>query len=355
MKSEKIGISLVGCGGVAHMHAQALKKIRLAEIKAVVDLNEGKAKQFAGEYNIRKWYTSLSAMLENEDVMAVYVLTNPQSHAEVAIEAMNAGKHVLVEKPMCVTFKEAENMTFTSEKNNVKLFPIEQVVFTPAVQRALKFISSGKAGEIISIYTYMSVTTLVSQMAKGGLPEWIYRLPGGIYGELIPHALYTTLILLGERVENIHSSYMKEEQEDLKIACPFKELRVSLETKNKYANIVMTARNISRHEIQLIVIDCEKAKIIIDLPVSVILIRNYNLTRFSQYLQYSISFCGNSFKNLSNLITQKLYPGISWKLANEQFIKSIAMHVPLTFTGRNGMEWVRVTELIWKECLFNHD
>ncbi|MEM2293536.1 MAG: Gfo/Idh/MocA family oxidoreductase [Nitrososphaerota archaeon] len=354
MVPKKVSVGLVGCGAVAHMHAQAFEKIRQAEIKAVVDKDERRAEQFAAKYKINKWYHTLSAMLEAEDIQVVNVLTNPQSHAELAIEAMNAGKHVLVEKPMCVTLKEAEAMVIASERNNVKLFPIEQVVFTPAVQRVLKFIASGKGGEITNIHTYMSVFTLISQMMKGGLPKWIYSLPGGIYGELIPHALYTTLILLSERVEKVHVSYLNEEREEWKIVCPFKELRISLKTKNRYATIIMTARNISRHEVQMLVIDCERTKVIIDLPTSTILTRNYDLPRFLQLLQYPQSLFSNSFKNLLDLITLKMYPGISWKVANEQFIKSIVTNTTPPFTGKDGMEWVRVTELIWRECLPNN-
>ncbi|MEM4601796.1 MAG: Gfo/Idh/MocA family oxidoreductase [Desulfurococcaceae archaeon] len=350
---NKVGIGLVGCGAVAHMHAQALKKIKQAEIKAVVDIDEKRAKYFAAKYKV-KWYKSLSAMLENEDIQAVYVLTNPQSHAELAIEAMNAGKHVLVEKPMCVTQKEAEAMVIASERNNVKLFPIEQIVFTPAVQRVLKFIVSGKSGEVTSIYTFMSVFTLINQMMKGSLPKWIYSLPGGIYGELIPHALYTTLILLGERVKRVQVSKLEEEHNTLKNVCPFRELRVALETKNRYGTLIMTARSKSRHEVQTIVINCEKAKIIIDLPVSTILIRNYNMSRLSQFLQYPRAIFGNLYRNLSDLITLKMYHGISWKVASEQFIKSIVNNVPPPFTGKDGIEWVRVTELIWRECLPNY-
>lgn len=352
MASEKIGIGLVGCGEVAHMHAQALKRIKQAEIKAVVDKDENKARKFAIKYKVNKYYNSLSAMLDKEEeIQIVNVLTNPQSHAELAIEAMNRGKHVLVEKPMCVTLKEAEAMVLASERNNVKLFPVEQVIFTPAVQRALNFIASRKVGEITNIYAYMSVATLLGQVTKGSLPKWIYELPGGIYGELMPHVLYTTLILLAEPVEDVHAVHLKEDREKLRDACPFKELYIFMKSKHRFATIVMSGRNISRHEVQILIIECEKARIIIDLPVSITIIRDYNSSRFSQFLQYIAGLFSNSFKNLSDLITFNLYQGISWKIANQQFIESIISNNSLPFTGKDGMEWMRVTELIWKSII----
>lgn len=354
MKSKKVAVGLVGCGGVAHMHARALKRIKQAEIKAVVDIDERKARLFAEKYKIKRYYKSLTTMLEKEDIQAVSILTPPQSHAELAIEAMTAGKHVLVEKPMCITLKEAETMVSVSERNNVKLFPIEQVVFTPVVQRAMKLIKSGKVGEINSIHVYMSVATLLSHFSRGNLPKWIYSLPGGIYGELIPHALYTSLILLGEHVKEIHVSYLKEEREELKNVCPFKELRIFLETKNRIGFIIMTARDVSKHEVQRITIDCEKAKILIDLPISTVLVRNYHGNRVLQILQYPLGLLHNFLENLFDLVTIRLYSGVSWKIANELFIESIIENKQLPFNGHEGKEWVRVTELIWQKCLPNY-
>jgi predicted dehydrogenase len=106
----KVSIGLVGCGEVALYHTNALKKIKEADIKAVADVNEEKAKNFAMKFRVKKYYSLLSDMLANERLDAVLVLTNPQTHCELAVEAMNAGKHVLVEKPFCVTAEETEKM-----------------------------------------------------------------------------------------------------------------------------------------------------------------------------------------------------------------------------------------------------
>ena len=94
---KKVHVGLVGCGEVAQKHANALKKIKEASIKAVADIDIKKAKNFAMKFGVKRYYNSLSNMLANEELDAVLILTNPQTHCELAIEAMNAGKHVLVE------------------------------------------------------------------------------------------------------------------------------------------------------------------------------------------------------------------------------------------------------------------
>jgi len=202
LRTRKIRIGLVGCGEVAHRHAKALKKIKEVEIKAVADIAKERALKFARLYHIHSYYESLTDMLSNEDIDAIYVLTNSQSHAELAIEAMQAGKHVLVEKPTCLTVREADEMINIAEKYKVILFPIEQFLFTHAVQEAIKLISSGNAGEILSIYTYASISPLVEQLQKGMLPKWIHSLPGGSLKCLMLQARTTLQLSKWQRYSN---------------------------------------------------------------------------------------------------------------------------------------------------------
>ena len=343
----KVRVGIVGCGAVAHKHAYALKKIKEAEVKAVADIDGEKAKNFAMKFGVKRYYSSLSDMLLNEELDAVLVLTNPQSHCKLAVEAMNAGKHVLVEKPLCVTAKEAEEMVEVSKKNNVILFPIEQFLFTPAIQKAIELISSGYTGEVTNIYTFATISPLVGELKRKALPGWFYTLPGGIYGEEISHSLYTTLKILNEPIENIHVSCIGRSKENV---LPCLELRILLEGKNKSARIVITTRSESRHTLLNLIINCEKSTIIIDPPLSLTLIRNYSSSRLTQALSFTKSFIDSIFRNIYGFFTSKIYEGCSWEAADRAFIKSIIENRKPPITGEEAMEWVRITELIWKQA-----
>lgn len=345
MPISNIRIGIVGCGSVARLHANALKKIKQADIKAVVDINEERAKKFANRFNIKSYYKSLKDMLMQEKIEAVSILTPPQTHHKLAIEAMKAGKHVLVEKPLCITLKEVEEMIKVSEKNNVILFPIEQFLFTPAMQEVTKLISSEKAGEVINIYTYASISPLVAQLKGNILPKWIYTLPGGIYGEEISHSLYTTLKILDENIDKIHASCVGKRDSNV---LPFSELRILLEGKNKSARIIMTTRTKAGHTLLTMVINCEKCTIIVDPPLSLSLLRDYTLPRINQATFFTKSFFSNIFNNIIGAITSKIYEGCSWEAANRAFIKSIIENRDPPITKEEAREWVRITELIWK-------
>lgn len=346
MQKKRIGI--VGCGAVAHKHLRALKKLKHVEIKAVADIIKERAMQLAKLYKIDNFYESLTDMLEKEEIDAVYVLTNPQSHAVLAIEAMKAEKHVLVEKPLCITLREADEMLHTAKKYEVILFPIEQFLFTPAIRKVIKFISSGEAGEVVDIYTYASISPLVEALEKDELPEWFHSLPGGIYGEEISHSLYTTLKILNENIEEVHVSWVERRKSNV---LPFLELRILLEGKNKSARIIMTARPRVRHTVLNMVINCEKYTLMVDFPLSLTLIRNYASPRFSQARAFIGNFFSNITGNILGIVSSKIYEGCSWEYASKAFIDSILGKVNPPITIEEAREWVRITELIWEKSL----
>jgi predicted dehydrogenase len=343
--SGKVHVGFVGCGNVAQFHVKALKKIKQADLVAVVDINKERAKKFAEKFRIKEYYTSLSEMLENAEIDAVFVLTNPQTHSRLAIEAMNYGKHVLVEKPMCLTTKEAEEMVKAAEKNNVILLPIEQFLFTPAFQNAIKLIFSGRTGQVNSIYTYASISPLVEELSKNALPMWINTLPGGIYHEEIPHSLYTTLKILNEPIEKVYVSAVGKGESG---ALPFLELRILLESKNKSARIIMTARSNAKHTVLTTVINCEKCTLLVDPPLNLTLTRDYSLSRSLQAMHFIKEFLTNITRDLADISLSRVYKGCSFKIADELFIKSILENRDPPIKKEEAKEWVRITELIWQ-------
>jgi len=345
---KKVSIGLVGCGEIGHVHAKSIRRIRQAELKAVADINRERASNFARKYGVKRFYVSIEDMLENEDSLdAVAVATPPQTHAELSIKAMESGKHVLVEKPMCVSYEEAEAMVRAAAKNGVILFPIEQFLFTPAIRRAINLVNSGKLGRLLSINAYASVYPLVKRLRDKGLPNWFFDLPGGIYGEEISHSLYTVLKILNESIERIHVSTTGL---SVSRALPFTELRVLLETGNRYTMITITSRDLSKHTLLLLSLNCQKGAVIIVPPLSLTIAYPHTLPRYMQILNVTSSFINNISKNVVNVVFRKLYKNCSWEIAYRLFIKSILENSPPPITGEEAKEWVRITNLIWERA-----
>ena len=121
-RTVKIGI--IGCGGIANgKHMPSLKKIKNAQMVAFCDIIEERAVKAAEEYGVEgaKVYTDYKELLKDKDIEVVHVCTPNRSHAFISIDAMEAGKHVMCEKPMAKTYKEAKEMLDTSERTGMKL------------------------------------------------------------------------------------------------------------------------------------------------------------------------------------------------------------------------------------------
>ncbi|ASK62224.1 oxidoreductase [Virgibacillus phasianinus] len=146
---EKIKIGVIGAGSISEMHFESYKNNSDVEIYAVCDLNEQRAEEKAEKYGAEKYYTNYQDLLDNPEVDAVSICTWNNSHAEISIAALNSGKHVLVEKPLCKTVEEARNIEKAAKKNDGKVIQVGFVRRFGTNTKVLKsFIESGDLGEI---------------------------------------------------------------------------------------------------------------------------------------------------------------------------------------------------------------
>ncbi|MDB5058953.1 MAG: Myo-inositol-2-dehydrogenase [Chloroflexi bacterium] len=149
MKRVRVGV--VGCGGVAQMmHLPFLRELdQHFEIAALCDLSPGVLQSVGSHYGVAARYTDFNE-LASHDLDAVLVLT-PGSHAPAAIAAATAGRHVLVEKPMCFTLREADEMIATAKEHNVTLMVAYMKRFDPGyllAQQAVQKLRHPRAVEV---------------------------------------------------------------------------------------------------------------------------------------------------------------------------------------------------------------
>ena len=176
---------LVGCGHMAQVHIPYVLKIKNMKLAAVCDSNEIRAVEMAQRYNI-PYYTDISRMMDEINPDAVHILTPPQTHADITIQALKAGCHVLVEKPFCLTTEEVDAIHKVSRSTN-RLVSVNYTHFwLPLIQEARKLVESGRLGRLIHIHYVISDDYLE---VKSGYGRWAQELPGGIFCDLIPHPL----------------------------------------------------------------------------------------------------------------------------------------------------------------------
>jgi UDP-N-acetyl-2-amino-2-deoxyglucuronate dehydrogenase len=149
MSPSQLKFAIVGCGRIAQRHAEHINN--KAVLAAVCDIDETKATTLAKQYGANAYY-SIEDLLQNEkNINVVSVCTPNGLHAQHAIQSLNAGFHVLCEKPMGLTTAECGQMIQAAEKANKRLFAIKQNRYNPPVAAVKKIIDEGRLGKIQSV------------------------------------------------------------------------------------------------------------------------------------------------------------------------------------------------------------
>lgn len=145
MKPVRIG--LLGSGFIADLHAAAIRMIPTEmEVRAVASPTEGKAAAFAKERGIPEAYTGLEEMLDKADIEAVTIGVPNDLHCLACETVAAAGRHVICEKPLCLTLAEADRMIEACRKAGVLLCYAEELCFAPKYVRAKALVEEGALG-----------------------------------------------------------------------------------------------------------------------------------------------------------------------------------------------------------------
>ena len=143
--SKDIRVVIIGCGKAGHMHAKALLNIKEAVLVAACSRSIQKANEFASHYHI-KGYDDVQEMIQKEKV-DVAVICTPHPNHTIAVKVMQAGAHVLIEKPLASSLKDCDKIIHAAELYNKKAGVVSQRRFFPASQRVKKAIDDGKIGQ----------------------------------------------------------------------------------------------------------------------------------------------------------------------------------------------------------------
>ncbi len=147
-----IGVAIIGTGNISPAHIKGyLEFPERCKIVALCDIYPEKAEAKKVEFELvdANIYTSYQSMLEREDIDLVSVCTPPYMHAEIAIDFLNNGKHVLVEKPMAASLEECDRM-IEAEKNSGKVLAIiAQNRFRDQIMNVKRILDSGKIGRVL--------------------------------------------------------------------------------------------------------------------------------------------------------------------------------------------------------------
>ena len=146
MTDDKIGVGLVGSQFISTIHAEALRLVPQAEVLAVMSPTAGHARDFASKFGIAHHFSELDAMLGMDEIDMVVVGAPNFAHCDITVKAAAAGKHVVVEKPLCLNLAEADRMIAACAEAGVKLMYAEELCFTPKYVRLKRLLDDGVLG-----------------------------------------------------------------------------------------------------------------------------------------------------------------------------------------------------------------
>ncbi|MHB1653264.1 MAG: Gfo/Idh/MocA family protein [Desulfitobacteriaceae bacterium] len=147
MEEKKMRFGIIGCGRIAPKHAESILALPEAELVAVCDIVPEKAQAFADKYGAAP-YTDYLEMLGNPEIDIVTIATPSDLHAPIGIAAAEAGKHVMVEKPMAMTLQSADELIGACRKAGVKLAVIHQNRFNQSIKLLRKALDDGRFGKL---------------------------------------------------------------------------------------------------------------------------------------------------------------------------------------------------------------
>lgn len=191
----KTKVALLGTGFIADIHVESYDRfVPDAEIVAVFSRDPKRAEAFADEHGIAKWFAVLEHAITDSGCDVVDVCIPNCLHHRAVMAAARAGKHVIIEKPLCMTLEEADEMIAACRAANVKLMYAEELCFAPKYERVRKLVNEDAVGRIYQMRQ--------CEKHSGPHSDWFYDINqsgGGAMMDMGCHGLAWFRWMLGGR------------------------------------------------------------------------------------------------------------------------------------------------------------
>ncbi len=196
-----VRVGLIGSRFISSIHAESLQRCAAAELVAVASPTPGHAEALARRFGIARHFTDHRELLALPEVDLVVVGVPNHLHAPIAVEAAAAGKHIVMEKPLCLNLAEADRMIAAARAAGVKLMYAEELCFAPKYVRLKQLLDSGALGR----------PTLLKQSEKHDGPHaahfWdVEHSGGGVTMDMGCHAIqFFRWLLNGARITSVYA------------------------------------------------------------------------------------------------------------------------------------------------------
>ena len=216
--SEKINWGIVGSGKIANKFARDLAIVESGQLAAVASRSLEKAKTFAEAHKAESYYDNYQALFDDSNVDIIYIATPHDSHMEYSIKAMDAGKHVLCEKPIGVNKSQVQQMVDASNRNQVFLMEAFWTRFNPCMIDVLEKINEGLIGSV----NYINADFCFYKDAPPESRMYNMDLAGGSLLDVGVYPVFLAYQIFGYPKEILATARFHETGADLQTAAIFK-------------------------------------------------------------------------------------------------------------------------------------
>jgi predicted dehydrogenase len=238
-------VAVIGCGQIADAHVMEARRAG-AVVAAVCDANPHVAEGLAARAAVPAWFSDPDALLERARPEVVHVTTPPETHLALARQALAAGAHVYVEKPVTVDAREAELLAEAARGSRRLVCVGHNLRFDPAVRRLQALLAAGALGEVVHAEVMMAYDLAgpFGALVMSDPDHWVHRLPGGLAHNNLSHPLSLVLPLLGDETPAVLASGRRLRPERLGDARDrfHDEVRVLLEGRQASAAVQFSCR-----------------------------------------------------------------------------------------------------------------
>ena len=327
---------------IARAHVPYIRSYQGATVVGVCDNNPEQAEALARQFNIPHVYHEPMALLRDQQPDVVHILTPPQTHAKLAIAAMEAGAHVLVEKPLAASPQEADHMIMTAQRKGVQLCVDHNRLFDPVMLQAKQMVARGELGDVVGVEAFQGYV-------RSDGKEWVSGLSGGVLQNIAPHPISLLLAFMPEA--KLVSVATK--QTGLSAGAPFEEARVIFEGDRGLGLLTLSLG--PQPYLNYLTVYGSNASLQVNLNNNTLIVyKDRRLPKLLAKSWFNIDQCvqllGSTLKTSLQVLTGKLrfYPGMGYLI--HRYYTSLEHGGSPPVTAEEGRAVVEVFDRICQEA-----
>lgn len=190
--APKLKVAIVGCGKIADAHVEEVGKLAHAGVVAVCDREALMAEQLAARYGVARHFADFAALLDEMRPDVVHITTPPQSHLPLAIQSIDAGCHVYIEKPFALTRDESVRIIEYATRAGRKVTVGHSFAFDPLTIELRRLRDEGFLGDTVHVESHLgyNLSGAFGAALMGDRAHWVHGLPGKLFQNNIDHVLH---------------------------------------------------------------------------------------------------------------------------------------------------------------------